>query len=73
MPISINGGQEEEGVWWSNSSTESPQRAEIERIGEVRVTGGLGPLHGQHLQADEQILHTTIEINEDERKRKERR
>jgi hypothetical protein len=48
----------------SSSSTESTEGAEIERAGEVRAAGGLGPLHGQRLQADEEVLHNTIEIKE---------
>ena len=39
--------------------TEGTQRAQIEPGGEVGATGRLRQLHGQQLQADEEILHNT--------------
>lgn len=42
----------------SSGGSENPQRGRVERVGGVRVAGRLHPLRGQHLQADEQNLHT---------------
>ena len=39
------------------SNTDSMQRAQIKWISKVGTSGGLRPLHGQHFQAGEQILH----------------